>query len=216
MAEALVNVLLERLATIALDKVEQELELVVGVKKEVKNLTRSLESIQAVLEDAQQRQVMGASVKRWLNELNDVSYEMDDVLDEWITTVLKRQMEKQARQGANGVVTTQKKDILTQRILGYGVRRGKLYYLDLTETGKKQKHLLGQANQINRVENVKEAVWLWHRRLGHLSFSYLKKLQPHLFSVVSDLDFHCDICELAKSHRISYSPSLNKSHVPFM
>ncbi|XP_062012911.1 disease resistance protein RGA2-like isoform X2 [Rosa rugosa] len=168
MAEALVNVLLERLATIALDKVEQELELVVGVKKEVKNLTRSLESIQAVLEDAQQRQVMGASVKRWLNELNDVSYEMDDVLDEWITTVLKRQMEKQARQGANGVVTTQKKDILTQRILGYGVRRGKLYYLDLTETGKKQKHLLGQANQINRVENVKEAVWLWHRRLDSL------------------------------------------------
>ncbi|PRQ35290.1 putative RNA-directed DNA polymerase [Rosa chinensis] len=107
-------------------------------------------------------------------------------------------------------------NILTRRILGYGVRRGKLYYLDLTETGKKQKHLLGQANQINGVENAKEAVWLWHRRLGHLSFRYLKKLQPHLFSVVSDLDFRCDICELAKSHRISYSPSLNKSPVPFM
>ncbi|PRQ37607.1 putative RNA-directed DNA polymerase [Rosa chinensis] len=107
-------------------------------------------------------------------------------------------------------------DILTRRILGYGVRRGKLYYLDLTETGENHKHLLGQANQINGVENAKEAVWLWHRRLGHLSFSYLKKLQPHLFSVVSDLDFHCDICELAKSHRISYSPSLHKSPVPFM
>ncbi|PRQ26985.1 putative RNA-directed DNA polymerase [Rosa chinensis] len=111
---------------------------------------------------------------------------------------------------------TLESDILTRRILGYGVRRGKLYYLDLTETGKKQKHLLGQANQINGVENAKEAVWLWHRRLGHLSFRYLKKLQPQLFSVVSDLDFHCDICELAKSHRISYSPSLNKSLVPFM
>ncbi|KAK9924141.1 hypothetical protein M0R45_032528 [Rubus argutus] len=72
-------------------------------------------------------------------------------------------------------------DILTRRILGYGIRRGKLYYLDLTENGEKQKHFLGQANQINGVENAKEAVWLWHRRLGHLSFSYLKKLQPHLF-----------------------------------
>ncbi|PRQ26842.1 putative RNA-directed DNA polymerase [Rosa chinensis] len=109
-------------------------------------------------------------------------------------------------------------DILTRRILGYDVRRGKLYYLDLTETGEKHKHLLGQgqANQINGVENAKEAVWLWHRRLGHLSFSYLKKLQPHLFSVVSDSDFHCDICELAKSHHISYSPSLHKSPVLFM
>ena len=28
-------------------------------------------------------------------------------------------------------------DILTRRILGYGVRKGKLYYLDLTETGEK-------------------------------------------------------------------------------
>ncbi|PRQ17925.1 putative RNA-directed DNA polymerase [Rosa chinensis] len=78
------------------------------------------------------------------------------------------------------------------------------------------KHLLGQANQINGVENAKEAVWLWHCHLRHLSFRYLKKLQPQLFSVVSDLDFHCDICELAKSHRISYSPSLNKSPIPFM
>ncbi|XP_062028861.1 uncharacterized protein LOC133744845 [Rosa rugosa] len=28
--------------------------------------------------------------------------------------------------------------------------------------------------------------------------------------------FRCDVCELAKSHRISYSPSLNKSPIPFM
>jgi histone deacetylase 1/2 len=104
-------------------------------------------------------------------------------------------------------------DILTRRILGYGVRRGKLYYLDLTDSGT---HKLSQANQTGGLENAKATVWLWHRRLGHLSFSYLRKLQPHLFSVVSDSDFHCDVCELAKSHRISYSPSLNKSTIPFM
>ena len=96
----------------------------------------------------------------------------------------------------------------------YGVRRGNLYYLDLTESGEQQ--ILGQVNQVNGVENAKDTVWLWHRILGHLSFGYLKKLQPHLFSIVSESDFHCDICELAKSHRISYSPSLNKSPIPFM
>ena len=36
-----------------------------------------------------------------------------------------------------------------------------------------------------------------------------------MFSGFSNLDFHCEICELTKSHRISYLPSLNKSLEPF-
>ena len=103
-------------------------------------------------------------------------------------------------------------DILTQKILGYGVRRGKLYYLELTEKGGSK---FSQANQTSSEDKARAIVWLWHRRLGHLSFGYLKKLQPHLFSVFSNLDFHYEICELAKSHRISYLPSLNKSSEPF-
>ena len=56
---------------------------------------------------------------------------------------------------------------------------------------------------------------MWHRRLGHLSFGHLKKLQPQLYSGLSNLDFHCEVCELAKSHRIPYLPSLHKSLEPF-
>ena len=37
-------------------------------------------------------------------------------------------------------------------------------------------------------------------------------MQPQLFSVLNDREFHCDTCELAKSHD---SPSLNKSSEPF-
>ncbi|XP_004307506.1 PREDICTED: putative disease resistance protein RGA3-like isoform 3 [Fragaria vesca subsp. vesca] len=106
MAGALVDVLLERLATLARDEVEQELKLVVGVKQELQNLTLKLEAIRAVLEDAEQKQVMEASVKLWLNQLNDVSFDLDDVLDEWITKVLKHQLEKQI---GNALVTTFKK-----------------------------------------------------------------------------------------------------------
>jgi hypothetical protein len=51
--------------------------------------------------------------------------------------------------------------------------------------------------------------------LGHLSFGYLKKLQPYLFNVVHDSEFHCNICEMAKSHCITYLPSLNKISEPF-
>ncbi|KAK9913616.1 hypothetical protein M0R45_037426 [Rubus argutus] len=109
MAEALVNVLLERLANLAIDKVQKEFKLVTGVKTEVKNLTRNLKVIEAVLEDAEQRQVMDKRVRLWLDELNEVSYEMDDVLDEWTTEVLMKQMEKQENQVENALVADKKK-----------------------------------------------------------------------------------------------------------
>lgn len=57
--------------------------------------------------------------------------------------------------------------------------------------------------------------WLWHRRLGHLSFSYLRKLKPSLV-FGNDDDFKCGICEMAKSHKTSYAPSDNKNSIPFM
>ncbi|KAL9432699.1 hypothetical protein AB3S75_027676 [Citrus x aurantiifolia] len=104
-------------------------------------------------------------------------------------------------------------DILTRKILGYGVRRGKLYYLELTENEGPN---ISQANQASNKDRTLANVWLWHRRLGHLFFGYLKKLQPHLFSTLNDSNFHCDICEMAKSHRTSYLPSLNKSLEPFV
>lgn len=103
-------------------------------------------------------------------------------------------------------------DIVTRKILGYGIRQGKLYYLDLTEGGGAK---FNQANQVSSEDRARTIIWLWHRRLGHLSFGYLKKLQPHLFSSFNDLDFHCNTCELAKNHRVPYLPSLNKSSEPF-
>lgn len=47
-------------------------------------------------------------------------------------------------------------------------------------------------------------IWLWHRRLGHTSFDYLKKLFPKLFATVDVSSFKCEICELAHSHRVSF------------
>lgn len=104
-------------------------------------------------------------------------------------------------------------DILTRRTLGYGVKRHKLYYLDLTEDGTQQ---LGQVFHTSAVEKARASIWLWHRRLGHISFGYLKKLRPSLFSDCDVLDFKCDVCELAKSHKVSYPPSLNKCSEPFV
>lgn len=57
-------------------------------------------------------------------------------------------------------------DILTWKILGYGVRWGKLYYLELTEKGGSK---LSQVNQTSSEDKARAIVWLWNRRVGHNS-----------------------------------------------
>ena len=88
-----------------------------------------------------------------------------------------------------------------------------MYHLDLAAV---ETQLSGQANSTKGSRANKDMVWLWHRRLGHLSFSYLRKLNPNLFFHVNGSKLKCDISELAKSHKFSYLPSYNKSYVPFM
>ncbi|CAL8997686.1 unnamed protein product [Prunus brigantina] len=98
MADALISMLLERLASTTYEYIQGELKHVLNVKEDVKKITGTLEVIQAVLEDAEQRQVTEATVKIWLDKLKDISYQMVDVLDEWNTDILKQQVEKQERE----------------------------------------------------------------------------------------------------------------------
>ncbi|KAB5513654.1 hypothetical protein DKX38_027560 [Salix brachista] len=92
MADALVSVVLEQLSSIIAQKVQKEVGLVAGVKNEVRKLESNFQAIQAVLVDAEQRQLKEESIKRWMGQLKDVSYDMDDVLDEWSTAIAKSQM----------------------------------------------------------------------------------------------------------------------------
>ncbi|RVW75605.1 Retrovirus-related Pol polyprotein from transposon RE1 [Vitis vinifera] len=102
------------------------------------------------------------------------------------------------------------KDIQTRQTIGCGIKWGKLYYLDLQskDSNKLQQALMADGSE---GEKKKSEIWLWHRRLGHASFGYLKKLFPSLFAKSDISGFRCDICELAKSHRVSFPLILNKS-----
>ncbi|PIA40273.1 hypothetical protein AQUCO_02500163v1, partial [Aquilegia coerulea] len=88
MAEALVSVVLEQLGTIVIHEFVEEVKLLVGVEEEVNKLTETLTIIAAVLEDAEEKQVKNKSVKVWLEQLKDISYDADDILDEWFTRSL--------------------------------------------------------------------------------------------------------------------------------
>ncbi|PRQ50563.1 hypothetical protein RchiOBHm_Chr2g0134631 [Rosa chinensis] len=109
MAEALISVLLEQLASITRQQVQQQVKLVVDVKKEVAKLTHNFQAIEAGLKDAEERQVKEASVKLWLDDLKDASNEMEDVLDDWNTEILRVQIEKQEKEAGNALDTTKKK-----------------------------------------------------------------------------------------------------------
>ncbi|CAN6583201.1 unnamed protein product [Malus baccata var. baccata] len=109
MAEALISVLLEQLASVTYQHVGQEVKLVLNAEKDVQEFEAKLKVIGAVLEDAELRQVRDANVRNWLEQLKDVSHKMDNVLDEWNTEILKQQIEKQEEHGGTTSLVTEKK-----------------------------------------------------------------------------------------------------------
>ncbi|KAB5513723.1 hypothetical protein DKX38_027629 [Salix brachista] len=72
MADALVSVVLEQLSSIIAQEVQHEVRLVTGVKNEVRKLESNFKAIQAVLADAEQRQLKEESIKRWMGQLKDL------------------------------------------------------------------------------------------------------------------------------------------------
>lgn len=99
-------------------------------------------------------------------------------------------------------------DILTKEIIGCGTKRGGLYYVD--DFSMSRAH-----HMCPPVDKKERQIWLWHCRLGHPSFGYMKYLFPALFSNMLISDLKCETCILAKSHRAHYPLSMNKSTVPF-
>ena len=81
MSEKLVVKVLMELGSLAL----REWSKVSGIEETVERLCSRLEDIRVLLEDAEKRQIQQAAVKRWLDKLKAVSYEMDALLDGWNT-----------------------------------------------------------------------------------------------------------------------------------
>ncbi|KAJ4721732.1 Disease resistance protein [Melia azedarach] len=61
-----------------------------GFDSELNNWEQKLKMIQAVLDDAEEKQLMDKAVKLWLEDLQDLAYDAEDILDEFATEALKR------------------------------------------------------------------------------------------------------------------------------
>ncbi|KAI5347615.1 hypothetical protein L3X38_000502 [Prunus dulcis] len=103
-------------------------------------------------------------------------------------------------------------DLKIHEMIGHGKQIRGLYYLTLPSAPVRD-------CVINTVQSCsvkdKEQIWLWHRRLGHQSFGYLKRLFPSLFHSCDESSFKCETCILAKSHRTVFPLSDSKSVKPF-
>ncbi|TYJ49345.1 hypothetical protein E1A91_A01G128400v1 [Gossypium mustelinum] len=91
MAEATVSTILEQMTEITIDKAIEAWSLVQGAEKEVKRLETNFKALWLELEDAEEKEYVDKQVKLWLDKFRDVSYDMEDVLDEWETAVQQLQ-----------------------------------------------------------------------------------------------------------------------------
>ncbi|KAK9937836.1 hypothetical protein M0R45_014604 [Rubus argutus] len=90
---AFLPVLLEKLAH---GEVIEYIGRLKGVNEEVlETWTTTLTAIEAVLNDAEEKQLTQTGVKLWLDDLRDLAYDIEDILDSIATEMLTRRIQRQ-------------------------------------------------------------------------------------------------------------------------
>ncbi|KAI3917516.1 hypothetical protein MKW98_021278 [Papaver atlanticum] len=103
MASAILSWVTYQSKEIIKEQAKSKYKLVVGVDDEINDLRIRFERLQAFLHDAERRQMSEERVEKWLQMLKNVAYQMEDVLDEWRTEMLRLDLEDgdHGDQGAN-------------------------------------------------------------------------------------------------------------------
>ncbi|KAL5730315.1 hypothetical protein ACHQM5_003151 [Ranunculus cassubicifolius] len=93
MAEAIVYGMAESLLSDLTSHVVQGIASAIGVKKELKKLERTLSTINDVLKDADEQQLINNhALKGWVKNIKEACYEAEDVLDDFATEALRRDL----------------------------------------------------------------------------------------------------------------------------
>uniref|UniRef100_A0A251SXJ3 Putative NB-ARC n=1 Tax=Helianthus annuus TaxID=4232 RepID=A0A251SXJ3_HELAN len=87
-AAALVKVIFEKLADEAFKRYARSQ----NIHSELKQLGSTLSQIQALLNDASHKEITDESVRLWLNSLQHLAYDIDDVLDDVATEAMHREL----------------------------------------------------------------------------------------------------------------------------
>ncbi|XP_028062179.1 putative disease resistance RPP13-like protein 1 [Camellia sinensis] len=89
---ASIKFLFEKLATLASSELSN-FARGFGGERRIRTLltkwSKTLEEIEAVLVDADEKRVTERGIKIWLEDLQDMAYDVDDILDEFSTEALR-------------------------------------------------------------------------------------------------------------------------------
>nr|KAJ0217785.1 hypothetical protein LSAT_V11C300148830 [Lactuca sativa] len=89
---AFLTVVFEKLASEPLKKIARSK----GIDSELKKLKRTLDQIQDLLNDASQKEINNEAIKRWLNGLQHLAYDIDDLLDDLATEAIHRELTRES------------------------------------------------------------------------------------------------------------------------
>lgn len=103
-------------------------------------------------------------------------------------------------------------DCFTGRMIGHASEKEGFYFL---EAKSDEYDSIPLSYLSEEHANNKTQVWLSHFRLGHLSFSSLKRMFPTMFGKLDIQSFHCYVCEFTKHHHVSFPSRTNKCSIPF-
>ncbi|XP_027166502.1 putative disease resistance protein RGA3 [Coffea eugenioides] len=95
MADALLGPAVQVLVRTAINSASEQIGQFVGFKNDLKKLQKTLIEIQAVLRDAEKKQVTENYVKIWLEDLERVAFDADNLLDDFNYEMIRRKVEIQ-------------------------------------------------------------------------------------------------------------------------
>ncbi|XP_044490289.1 putative disease resistance RPP13-like protein 1 [Mangifera indica] len=90
--EAILSVTVEMLIQKLVSEVVVQFGRQEQIHDDLKKWEKTLKKIQAVLDDADEKQMTNRLVKIWLSELQDLAYDLEDILDELATEALRRKL----------------------------------------------------------------------------------------------------------------------------
>uniref|UniRef100_A0A251SPN8 Putative NB-ARC n=1 Tax=Helianthus annuus TaxID=4232 RepID=A0A251SPN8_HELAN len=102
-ASALLSVIFEKLADEAFKKFARSQK----IDSELNELQSTLSHIQDLLTDASEKEITEKSVKKWLNSLQHLAYDIDDVLDDVATEAMRRELTQES-----GAITSKVRDLI--------------------------------------------------------------------------------------------------------
>ncbi|KAJ0860213.1 putative virus X resistance protein-like, coiled-coil [Helianthus annuus] len=91
MAESVLSVVLPLLIEKLVSETSNSIARYKGINAEIEKCQDSLKLIQRVLADASRKGITDDAVKGWLNDLQHLAYDIDDVLDGWATEAMHRE-----------------------------------------------------------------------------------------------------------------------------